>query len=157
MFEQRRAPMVKCSHGGDGGYLNLELAAQVVEQRARHHLKGIQRTSAHFRESQVQGGAKLIQSASAGTKGSPLRVIEREKVAELEGGQLARKLLLAKEGELPRLHTGAPNTVLGLQRSAQPLEAHHFCNLAESLCFAKKNDRSELSTYFPRILFRTFP
>jgi hypothetical protein len=83
----------------------------------------------------VQGGTKLIQRTSAGTNGSPLRVIEREEIAELERGQLAWKLVLAEEGELPRLHTGAPNAVCGFSVALCRSKRTIFCELAESHCF----------------------
>jgi hypothetical protein len=83
----------------------------------------------------VQGGTKLIQRTSAGTNGSPLRVIEREEIAELEGGQLTWKLVLAEKGKLPRLHAGAPNAVCGSSVALCRSQRTIFCEIAENPCF----------------------
>lgn len=54
------------------------------KQSTRHHIKSIECPAAHFDETQMQGGAKLVQVTSPGLDGLLLGYREREKVAEFK-------------------------------------------------------------------------
>jgi hypothetical protein len=66
-----------------------------------------------------------------------LGVVEGEKIAELEGGQLARQFVLAEKSELPRLHADISTTGYWLKCSPQPLKSLYFFEEAPSLCYIR--------------------
>ena len=82
-------------------------------RRQRNDLYHVQRAAGHSNEANLQRNAESMKTASARRHDLLIRCIEREKLIEIEGGQLARELLQTEPGRVPAFHGALPFLFLG--------------------------------------------
>ena len=73
----------------------------------------VQRATGHTNKADLQCNTQPVRTTSARGYNLLIRRIEREKLIEIEGGQLTRELLQTKPGRVPALHGVLPFLILG--------------------------------------------
>ncbi len=63
-----------------------------MQRRRRYYLHRIQRAAGHSNEADLQCDTQSVRTAPARLRNLLIRRIEREKLIEIEGGQLSREL-----------------------------------------------------------------